>query len=150
MKQRITVGQLNKLTDAQKEHLREWWTPQLGDFCLSTFGGRSNGKEVMIVIFDKNLKLPYLVGGESQPFHYVHASIVNSTSNELIPIMSLYPLLNIGQMIQFIQEKKPALKGISKNRFDKWFINIETAQLGYKDELCDSLWEATTQILKAV
>lgn len=54
--------------------------------------------------------------------------------------------LSIGQMIEFIQEKKP-LKSISKSRFDKWAVSIDTATLGYKDELCDSLWETVTRIL---
>jgi hypothetical protein len=59
------------------------------------------------------------------------------------------PNLSIGAMIAFIQEKKPLLKGISKNRFGKWFVNIDTAMLGHKDELCDSLWDATVQVLKS-
>lgn len=58
------------------------------------------------------------------------------------------PNVSIGAMIAFIQDKKPKLKGISKDRFGKWFVNIETAMLGHKDELCDALWEATVQILK--
>lgn len=56
--------------------------------------------------------------------------------------------LSIGAMIAFIKDKKPKFKGISKNRYSKWFVNIETAQIGYKDELCDALWEAVVQILK--
>lgn len=31
MKQRITVEQLNELTEEQKEKLREWWEPADGD-----------------------------------------------------------------------------------------------------------------------
>jgi hypothetical protein len=54
--------------------------------------------------------------------------------------------LSIGQMIELINEKKP-LKGISKARFDKWTVNIETSTLGYKDELCDALFETVTRIL---
>jgi hypothetical protein len=53
--------------------------------------------------------------------------------------------LSIGQMIDFIQEKKP-LKSIAKSRFDKWAVNIETTTIGYKDEICDSLWETVTRI----
>jgi hypothetical protein len=93
MKQRITVAELNKLPDEQKELLIEWYQ-----------------------------------------------SIEDYTRT---------PLLSIGQMIAFIQEKKPQLKGISKNRFDKWFVNLDTAQLGYKDELCDALWDTVKQLLKA-
>lgn len=54
--------------------------------------------------------------------------------------------LSIGQMIQLISERKP-LKSVAKTRFDKWIVNIDTATLGYKDELCDSLWETVTRIL---
>lgn len=31
MKQRITIEQLNELSNEQKERLREWWKPQYGD-----------------------------------------------------------------------------------------------------------------------
>lgn len=35
MKQRITVEQLNELTEGQKEKLREWWRPTYGDLAVS-------------------------------------------------------------------------------------------------------------------
>lgn len=57
--------------------------------------------------------------------------------------------LSIGQMIEFIQEKRPTLKGVSVDRFGKWFVTIDTVQHSHKDELCDALWEAITRILKA-
>lgn len=128
MKQRITVQQLNKLTDAQKEQLRDWWKPCEGDqaYCdnYDTITVHENGDE-----YEKNRMI------------WINCGYSLLANNPL-------PLMSIGQMIQFIQEKRPQLKGISKNRFDKWFVNLETGQLGYKDELCDALWETVTQILK--
>jgi hypothetical protein len=117
MKQRITIEQLNKLTHEQKERLREWWNPNVGDFILLT-----NGEEFVLSF--------------TPPEHLYNTYKLEGN----------LPLLSIGQMIEFIQEKKP-LKSISKARFDKWTVNIETSTLGYKDELCDSLWETMTRIL---
>lgn len=129
MKQRITVQQLSKLSDEQKEQLRDWWNPETYDIAISHTGEDHcldvNGNELYLVSDNE---------GTIPPLDKIH----------------FLPLLSIGQMIQFIQENKPQLKGISKNRFGKWFVNIDTAQLGYKDELCDALWEATTQILKSL
>lgn len=116
MKQRITVKELNKLFDAQKEELREWWKPQQGDVCTDLNDG---------------------------------TIVLNYVDDESVADLKRYgrmPLLSIGQMIQLISESKP-LKSISKSRFDKWAVNIDTATLGYKDELCDSLWETITRIL---
>jgi hypothetical protein len=122
MKQRITIEQLNKLTDEQKERLREWWTPQTHD-----------------VVFYRSFEKEFVVEGYTgSTLHFADGS--GTWSYDCLP------LLSIGQMIQFINEKKP-LKSISKARFDKWTVNIETATLGYKDELCDSLWETVTRIL---
>lgn len=45
MKQRITFEQLNELTDEQKEQLREWWKPKVGDFYIwHSEGMKSEGE----------------------------------------------------------------------------------------------------------
>jgi hypothetical protein len=126
MKQRITVNQLDRLSNEHKVILHKWWTPQKGESYVwhYTDGQESNYVEYMV--------------------NDVFENIFEDPETNLIAL----PVLNIGQMIAFIQEKKPQLKGISKNRFGKWFINIDTAMLGHKDELCDALWDATVQILK--
>jgi len=46
MKQRITVEQLNELSDAQKQRLRELWEPQDGDFIYSAKHGHTEFLEV--------------------------------------------------------------------------------------------------------
>jgi hypothetical protein len=124
MKQRITVKQLNELSEEHYEKIHQWRKPQVGDFYVWHRQGTKTTDEERLSTSN--------VGPWDDP------------EANLIAV----PLLSIGQMIEIIQDKKPLLKGISKNRFDKWFINIDTAMLGYKDELCDALWEATKQLLK--
>jgi hypothetical protein len=129
MKQRITVKELNKLTDAQKKQLREWWVPTIGDiFITSDINMREQADEFYVIESYND--------GSFEDWRF---GTFHSKDESL-------PLLSIGQMIAFINEKKP-LKSISKARFDKWIVNIETSTLGYKDELCDSLWETVTRIL---
>jgi hypothetical protein len=129
MKQMITVSDLNKLTDQQRERLREWWHALEHDLAYESVG-----------------RYIVVCGQEVERFGVIKVEdVVRKTTwhkNELIP------LLSVGQMIAFIQDHKPLLKGISKNRFNQWFVNIDNGMLGYKDELCDSLWEAVKQILK--
>lgn len=47
MKQRITVDQLNELTDQQKEKLREWWKPKKYDLYID-FTNRTVAKETYV------------------------------------------------------------------------------------------------------
>jgi hypothetical protein len=79
MKQKITVEQLQELTEEQKKRLREWWKLQPGDImfdikmgCLETLVGGSNGKAIIEHI-----------EGESKA--------------------RFLPLLSIGQMIELLQ-----------------------------------------------
>jgi hypothetical protein len=120
MKQHITIDELNNLTAEQTERLREWWNPKLGDFYYDTVTKTES-------LFDYDMENEFKENNREY---------------------RMRPLLSIGQMIELIQDKKPLLKGISKNRFDKWFINIDNGMLGYKDELCDALWETVKQLLK--
>lgn len=121
MKQRINVKQLTQLSHEQKLTLYSRWNAQAGDFYVW-----------------------YETGGAISKEHYImdNSCITEDTEAKLFAL----PLLSIGQMIELINEKKP-LKSISKARFDKWTVNIETSTLGYKDELRDSLWETVTRIL---
>jgi hypothetical protein len=134
MKQHITKDDLNKLSDEHKERLREWWNPQKWDIAVwgeSEFPVSKLEADRIVDAVEEN---SYVVN------EYGH--------DDSYPLNQCIPLLSIGQMIQFIEENKPLLKGISKNRFNQWFVNIENGMLGYKDELCDALWEATKQLLK--
>jgi hypothetical protein len=126
MKQRVTIGQINKLKDEQKERLRVWWNPVYGDFF-------SNGHWENIIQSAEDDSIRCVSTDNDGAYDY-------ESKKECLP------LLSIGQMIEIIEYKKP-LKSISKARFDKWIVNIETSTLGYKDELCDSLWETVTRIL---
>lgn len=121
MKQRITPKQLTELKHEQKLRLLSLWIPQNGDFYI--WYGEKGGTGKEIYVMDDSL-------------------ITEDTEAKLFAL----PILSIGQMIGIIQDMKP-LKSISKARFDKWIVNIGTETLGYKDELCDSLWETVTRIL---
>lgn len=57
-----------------------------------------------------------------------------------------YPLLSIGQLIEFLEEKD----NFWYQSF--WMINNEEdlfVQKGYVSELCDSLWEAVKEVLES-
>lgn len=126
--------ELNKLTDDQKITLRKWWIPQKWDMAV---WGES---EFPVSKLENNRIVDAVEENSYVVIEYGH--------DDSYPLNQCLPLLSIGQMIQFIQEKKPLLKGIAKARFNKWTVNIETVTIGYKDELCDALWDATVQILK--
>jgi hypothetical protein len=139
MKQRITIKELNKLTDAQKERLREWWIPEWGDHFFLV--GRSELEEDIVTGIQRNttdMETPEYVEGTDR--------ISSLIDDWMFDKSECLPLVSIGQMIAFIQDKKP-LKSMAKSRFDKWAVNIDTATLGYKDELSDSLWETVLRIL---
>jgi hypothetical protein len=75
MKQRISIEQLQELTEEQQYRLREWWKPQEGDWYHDkTYGESYYGMEV---------------GG-----YDVYT---------LEPAIDDLPLLNIGQMIELLQ-----------------------------------------------
>jgi hypothetical protein len=116
MKQRITVDDLNQLTDDQKNCLREWWTPQLSDhFC--------NG----------NAETFYVGSLMRKPHTFI-------TYGDDVPHdkEGLLPLLSIGQMIQFLNDDLNAKSKVQNWTLGDIVIDIDT----YKaDVLCDVLWQ---------
>lgn len=121
MKQRITVEQLNELTDEQKERLREWWKPQTGDWCYPVNDeGYSDYCDHGIVIGDVVHDFPH---GDFSPISYY----------------SCLPLLSIGQMIELTESTN-----IIKYN-GGWAL--EEDAISFHDELCDALWEAVKNIL---
>ncbi len=82
MKQRITCDQLRELTDEQKERLREWWKPTMGDII------ESRGEaEAVIGFFEQD--------GE----RWIQYAGGYASGNHL-------PLLSIGQMIELLANNK--------------------------------------------
>jgi hypothetical protein len=120
MKQRISIEQLQELTGEQQQRLREWWKPQEGDWYHDkTYGESYYGMEV---------------GG-----YDVYT---------LKPAIDDLPLLNIGQMIELLENKNPSLK-IENNYYDEidpdsfiWGVDGKRA-----DNFCDALWNAVKKVL---
>jgi len=81
VKQRITIDDLNQLTNEQKEKLREWWKPERGDLYIYNKSSlRDEGWEI------------YQVLKEDTP--------------NLLKEMKAYPLLSIGQMIEILDKNE--------------------------------------------
>jgi hypothetical protein len=118
MKQRITVEQLNELTDEQKERLRVWWKPQIGDWIIDT-------EEMEGPIEDLNK-------GGGDPIYSYGGKWITEKSKCL-------PLLSIGQMIELTESTN-----IIKYN-GGWAL--EEDAISFHDELCDALWEAVKQVL---
>jgi len=128
VKQRITIEQLNELSDAQKQRLRELWKPQDGDFIYSAKHGHPEFLEVA-------------------PMRGYGDYLKNRDKS--------LPLLNIGQMIEILSEILLDISIVPKSLLtDKklWSITITFRETTFmksfeKSELCDALWQATKEIL---
>ncbi len=112
MKQHITIEQLKELSKKQKKRLQNWWVPVEGDHFI-TQDLRSD-----------------IVGDI-----YIY-SLRDDWNESIEPNNKSYPLLSIGQMIEFIG--------------DDWTRSLENCK-GYvnttPDELCDALWDMIKQLL---
>lgn len=133
VKRRITPEQLQKLTEEQKQKLRNLWEPLEGDWFLSMLISKAQS----------------LYSTSADPFE---CCVPDKDNGDL-------PLLDIGQMIEMLREEYPDLdlyvltnyagtsvwKGIGK--FDGYKAESDE-RIGFdKNELCDALWEAVKQIL---
>jgi hypothetical protein len=130
MKQRITVDDLQQLTDEQKQRLKEWWKPGFGVvFCLMD----NDKKDVPEQAMDGSWLIVF--GGNK---------------------INALPLLNCGQMIELLENNEISIGG--SQFYDKekdkvyngysvraWFDNnvIEYRAI----ELADALWQAVKQVL---
>ncbi len=123
MKRRITVEQLQELTEEQQQRLREWWKPQLYDVFIE-------------ILIDDEI---------------IEGSIERETYE---PSKEALPLLDIGQMIELLEEKKmvtesldiKAPKGLI-NIYSVWYGNGDFPKKYESKELCDALWQAVKQVL---
>lgn len=127
MKQRITVEQLNELTDEQKDKLREWWEPEEGDWysytCVYIHTPVKEYGCTGVYAYD------YDKGQEPPDF---------------------LPLLSIGQCIGLLntsENYKGDVMSIEETGTG-WAINkpfsVETIE---SSELIDALWDAIKQAL---
>ena len=121
MKQRITVNQINELSDAQKQRLRELWDPQVGDSIITT----------------GNYRIPYIIVDASNmsSLAFINSGIGvfgNSKDNCL-------PLLSIGQMIEILAN--------NKGFYQRETITSRMSGINDDNDLCDALWRAVKEIL---
>lgn len=115
MKRRITVEQLQELTEEQKQKLRELWKPQVND----------------VAVF-----------------------IDDDSYDKALTKRWLLPLLDIGQMIGLLMEKKMATERLEIesprgliNTYTVWYGNGDFPEKYEAKELCDCLWEAIRELL---
>lgn len=136
MKQNITSEQLEELSPKAKEKLREWWKPQEHDLY---FDGEINTWEQDMdgcIAFD-DVKKATALGGDEKP-----------------EWDKAYPLLSIGQMIEFLDEHKeivdiqPAIHFTQKQGDGDFRTIIGKTICWHNNELCDALWESVKQILE--
>lgn len=120
MKQHITLDQLNELSREAKSILHTWWTPRPGDL-YKRYGG-------VHVSTNKTVKAESAGNGKTR---------------------KIYPLLSIGQMIEFLDEHNRGHEGTNILPFVKEF-NEECKYIEVKpvSEWCDALWEVVKEVLE--
>jgi hypothetical protein len=64
MKRRITPEQLAELTEEQKDRLREWWKPEIGDLNVFFENQKENVRIVLYAPHRQGLYLPLLDIGQ--------------------------------------------------------------------------------------
>ena len=135
MKLRIETSQLNELSDAQKQKLRELWEPQVGDF--ATIDG--DDENILMAIYDVGMGCIDVNGG-----------LRNDIDKEY-----LTPILSIGQMIEILSEILLDISIVPKSLLAEkrlWSITITFRKTTFMKsfeglELCDILWQAVKEIL---
>jgi len=133
MKLYITPQQLGELTDAQKQVLKDWWKPSVGDWIYTTAWADSETKNDLVLCM-------------SSPAVMMWSFLLREAM----------PLPSIGQMIEFLGERVDFGMERVDLTTDKDNINVvwelssnnEWIVIGNKKELCDTLWEAVKEELK--
>ncbi len=113
MKQYITKQDLEQLSGKGKERLREWWKPETSN---------------LVTYIDKDLiKWVGVYGNEVE------------LNKQGYLKRNLYPLLSIGQMVEFLDEHSIL-----------WWDENGCKVLPWNqgEELCDSLWFAVKEVLE--
>jgi len=116
MKQRIEASQLQELTPEQQEKLRAWWKPRQGDLFTS---------------LDSSVRVKYVIDVDKEGYIY--------GGRDWHPKSECLPLLNIGQMLQLIDEsgfyaRYQYMVGHSRNSC-------------LPSDFCDQLWNDVREIL---
>jgi hypothetical protein len=141
MKQRITIEQLQELTEKQKKRLSEMWKPQEGD-CIYIHSGVEYGdgyggiktksvfdcKREACVSYIGNVEI-----GEGKTYKKCILEPEFGSDNYFeISFENCLPLLSVGQLIEL-------LSPVNGDRLGKIYEQVDT------EKLCDALWEAVIQ-----
>jgi polyphosphate kinase len=143
MKQRITIEQLQELTEEQKNKLWDWWKPSTGDHVYPV----DVDKDDFYCIYISNKKQSCVV-------------LRDDIKEYLKLTHKRIPLLSIGQMIDLLCCK---IKNTENSRLLMYQINLLTWSiealhkddtrwgdahiLKSSDSLCDALWQAVKEVL---
>lgn len=124
LKRRITIEQLQELTEEQKSYLKSSWKPQAGDMFVIINHNRGAFLNNYVTVFSDD-------------------SLRNFKS---IP-ETYYPLLDISQMIEILTKENDYIEmhGIL-DEGSPWGLFGVYGDYS-NDELCDALWEAVRSIL---
>lgn len=176
MKQHITTEDLNQLSEKGEKRLREWWKPEEGDAILISKGirygdgygswAKDRTKENR-TFYIGNISIGDGSGSEERykgdvkfPA-FLESEYLDDNTFEY-PIDKCLPLLSIGQMIEFLDEKVEKDKCITQwyftenglTRTDGIDVRDKDFQHFYyrigKDDYnwCDALWEAVKEKLE--
>lgn len=129
MKQHIAIEQLTELSPGARNKLKDWWTPQDGDLVVY-WGGRWKkfyGPQVVELHHDC---------GSYECCGYDFEKDKNS-----------YPLLSIGQMIEFLADSDYLLNITQGQLSHQYYVWDRRREKGDQAELCDALWQAVKQVL---
>ena len=122
MKQHITPKQLNELSEKGKERLRKWWKPKYADFFYCFY----QKKRFLYGVFD----------------------LVSASSMEKINDDD-FPLLSIGQMIEFLDWPLVINSYVKiTDRSEGWVVKKIKYTINEDKELCDALWKAVKEVLE--
>lgn len=139
MKQRITVEQLNELSDGQKGWLREWWKPEKYNDVEVVWDGERSG---VMEYWESNDEFGY------GPY--------------FTPRLECLPLLSIGQCLELLYERNQTMDGVELNIYNFQGITLSLPTINsvpiYKsgdayseheiyNEPIDALFAAVKQIL---
>jgi len=129
MKQHIEKEQLGELSDAQKQVLKNWWKPSVGDWIFTTAWADSETKHDVVICM-------------SSPTGMIWSELLKEAM----------PLLSIGQMIEFLSDtgnnfwisydRNPMLWSYTKGK------TPHPEDQNTVPELCDALWEAVKEELE--
>jgi hypothetical protein len=137
MKRRITVEQLQELTEEQQQRLREWWEPKEYDIAMlqnrvSCIEGLSQLTEGYVI----ELAVPVDAEGDE----YIYAGQFGYRKEDCLP------LLDIGQMIELLDNKQCDINYNQDCTIPVCELLVDGKGYRHK-ELCDALWQAVKQVL---